>query len=442
MNLIIRRGTHEIGGSCVEITSGKSRIVLDLGVPLVSPGDKKARFEILSIRGKTPRQLLDEKILPQVPGLYANVQDAPPPQAVLISHAHQDHYGFLEYLNPEIPIYLGSKTEVLIEASSMFSHSNFNIRNFQRKPLKNKKPVQIGDFRVTPYLMDHSAFDAMAFLIEAEGKSIFYSGDFRAHGRKSKLFEDLISHPPAPVDALIMEGTTLGRSAEKFKTEQEIEIDIIYLVKKYKGLKLVMVSGQNIDRIVGLYRAALQTKSHLVVDLYTAYVLDSLKVSTLPHPASSWKNFRVLYTKPHARKLLNSEHKEFLKKCNPFEINFREIARSPGRFIVVYRETSKSKIELIKNFKDAVMIYSMYEGYKKDDSFKKVQAFLDKHEIALENAHTSGHASPADLNRLALALNPRRLIPIHTCEPEGYNEFGSFVDVLKDNEVFEIPKRS
>jgi ribonuclease J len=37
MKLVIHRGTHEIGGSCVEVysNSGKSRLIIDVGMPLV-----------------------------------------------------------------------------------------------------------------------------------------------------------------------------------------------------------------------------------------------------------------------------------------------------------------------------------------------------------------------------------------------------------------------
>ena len=41
MKIIIHRGTHEIGGSCVEIQSKKSRILIDIGMPLVKKdGDR------------------------------------------------------------------------------------------------------------------------------------------------------------------------------------------------------------------------------------------------------------------------------------------------------------------------------------------------------------------------------------------------------------------
>jgi ribonuclease J len=56
----------------------------------------------------------------------------------------------------------------------------------------------IGPFRVTPFLVDHSAYDAYGLLIESGGKRLFYSGDFRAHGRKGMLFDRLIAQPPNP----------------------------------------------------------------------------------------------------------------------------------------------------------------------------------------------------------------------------------------------------
>lgn len=35
MKIKIHRGTQEVGGSCVELQSGDTRIVVDLGLPLV-----------------------------------------------------------------------------------------------------------------------------------------------------------------------------------------------------------------------------------------------------------------------------------------------------------------------------------------------------------------------------------------------------------------------
>ena len=75
--------------------------------------------------------------------------------------------------------------------------------------------------------MDHSAFDAHGFLVEAGGKSVFYTGDFRGHGRKRKLLDRLIKKPPK-VDALMMEGTLVGERSN----ESTMPVKILELYQK------------------------------------------------------------------------------------------------------------------------------------------------------------------------------------------------------------------
>lgn len=77
---------------------------------------------------------------------------------------------------------------------------------------RSHAPFEVGPFRITPYLMDHSAYDAHGLLVEAAGKRLFYSGDFRGHGRKAKMFEQFLADPPPDVDLLLMEGTTLAET--------------------------------------------------------------------------------------------------------------------------------------------------------------------------------------------------------------------------------------
>ena len=61
-----------------------------------------------------------------------------------------------------------------------------NKGKFTRKTtdLKPNEPVIVKDIKVTPLLVDHSAYNAYMLLIEAEGKKILHTGDFRNHGFK------------------------------------------------------------------------------------------------------------------------------------------------------------------------------------------------------------------------------------------------------------------
>ena len=88
--------------------------------------------------------------------------------------------------------------------------------------------MSVGPFEVTPRLNDHSAFDAYSLVIEADDRTILYTGDIRGHGRKRALFEALLADPPVGVDVMLMEGTHVRpdptHDDEDFETEEDLEL--------------------------------------------------------------------------------------------------------------------------------------------------------------------------------------------------------------------------
>jgi ribonuclease J len=187
MKLTIHRGTHEIGGSCLELTSssGQTRLVIDVGLPLVNVD--RSPFEWNKYKSLNPDQLLGEKILPRIMGLYEN--DEPRVTGVLLSHAHLDHYGLFRFIHSDIPLYMSKGSGSLAEVSNIFLGTNVKLD--MANTFAMWQPFQVGEFTITPYLVDHSAPDAAAFLIEGDGQRLFYTGDFRGHGRKCVLLERL-----------------------------------------------------------------------------------------------------------------------------------------------------------------------------------------------------------------------------------------------------------
>ena len=96
MNIIIHRGTHQIGGSAIEISTKSTRIILDFGNELS----------------------LDEKYIPinlDIDGVTKGMLDC---DGIVISHYHMDHLGQLTAALPEIPLYMGmlSKEVAMISA--------------------------------------------------------------------------------------------------------------------------------------------------------------------------------------------------------------------------------------------------------------------------------------------------------------------------------------
>ncbi len=199
MRACIRRGATQIGGTCIEVESQGSRIVLDVGLPLDADPDPA--------------------LVPDVSGLAAPDDTL---LAVFISHPHRDHYGLLPLSGARPRVFMGESARRVLEAASLFWPGAAGLG--PAEPLHHKTPIDLGPFRVTPYAVDHSAYDAYALLVEADGERLFYSGDLRAHGRKGALFAQLLREGIADLDALLLEGTTLGRPAGKpYPSEEDVQ---------------------------------------------------------------------------------------------------------------------------------------------------------------------------------------------------------------------------
>ena len=437
MHFCIHRGSSEIGGSCVEIFTKTTRIVVDLGMPLVDrQGDD---FDSHSLKNKKVKQLIDEKILPDIEGLYDQNN---PVDGLLISHPHQDHYGLLKYITGGVPVYLGKATHELIKIGGLFANNEIEIKNPQY--FSAWKSFTIGDIKITPYLMDHSAFDSYLFLIEGEGKRLIYSGDFRSHGRKGKLFEHFKTLNLGAVDVLLMEGTVVSREEHyKNKPENFIEQEIEKLFKESKP-NLVYASGQNIDRIVSLYRAAKRNKKIFVIDLYQAAVLEKVtkftRNKTIPYPSASFPEIRVYFPQNQISRLYSKDRNDIINRLYRYRIKVEEISKLASRIVMLVRPSYKNEKKLFSGIKNGNIVYSLWSGYlKKPYTSSFIDLLENKYGYTMHHIHTGGHADVQTLQELVEAVNPKQLVPMHTFSPEVFKDFfNAEVRLTKDGEIIKV----
>ena len=431
MNFKIHRGTDEIGGSCVEVWTESTRIVVDFGMPLVNPD--KTQFNSREIQNTSTFELVKNGVLPDIQGLYEKTSNI----VLILSHAHQDHYGLINYLPKDCNVYLGKATQKLIEITNIFTNQNFVISNPNH--FESGKAFTVGDIEITPYLMDHSAFDAYAFMIKANGKSLFYSGDFRVHGRKAKAFDWFSYNAEQNIDYLLLEGTTIGREDQSFPTETEIETEFVETFKQVKGINLIYTSGQNIDRLVSIYRACKRTGRTLAIDFYIANVLKELSElgAKIPYPSNNFPEIKVFFPYRLSRMISNQGNKKLLYRFKAYKITKEEIDEQFDKIVMIVRPSMLRDLEYLQKLDNGTFTYSLWSGYRKEKLTKEFIETLVAKGMTEKQIHTSGHADRDGLKRMIDVLKPKNLVPIHTFDGNEYEAIFKNVKVLrlKDNEI-------
>jgi ribonuclease J len=404
----------EIGGTCVEIESQGKRIVLDVGLPL---------------------DVADPETVPLHP---IKGFDAPDPGllGVVISHPHQDHYGLAHRLPKETPFLIGKAAEAILAAADVFSPAGLRLENVLY--LQDHSPITLGPFTITPYLVDHSAYDAYAILVEAGGARLFYTGDLRAHGRKRNLFAKLLRVPPEHIDVLLMEGTTIGRieAVSGCPTEAKLEERFVELFKQTPGMPLVWCSGQNIDRIVTIFRACKRAGRQFIIDMYTAHVLRATGNEHLPQ--AGWGEIKVFLPKSQKWQIIQKKEFQLADSYKASRIYPEQLPNEASRSVMLFRPSMMRDIEEAACLSGSRLIYSVWAGYLKNAKNKPLLDWLRQLGIPLDECHTSGHAAVRDLVKLRNTFLKAVLVPIHTDQPGQFEKVFGNVQRHDDGEWWSV----
>ena len=385
MNITIHRGINQIGGCITEITTANSKIIIDLGSNL--PGSKVEEFTKQDIERITAGA-----------------------DAVFYTHFHGDHVGLSGYVHDNVGQYIGKgaqevnicKYSVLAKHDSKYEHDLKVAQNM--KTYEEAQTYNVGDkgeIYITPFFVDHSAFDSYMFLIEADKKSILHTGDFRGHGYLSKGLEKILNLKARNIDVLITEGTMLSRLNENVVHENTIKTEAIKLLKKdnHPHFLFALCSSTDMDRLASFHAACKETGAKFLCDSYQKSVLDIFTKYAAPY--SDLFNF-------------NDETTKVLGENCSFDWDLR-----PNGFIMPVRAGSQLDFvrKILYYFPDAELVYSMWKGYIEGTDEQKNQNVIDFVNLfhgQYHYLHTSGHADVNTLEKVCKITNPSiGVIPIH-----------------------------
>ena len=440
MQITIYRGTHEVGGTMIEMKTETTRILLDAGYPLFYQG------EVIddSMKKLPYQELLKLGVIPKIKGLYH--WDRPEFDAVLISHAHSDHFGLLQYLHPDIPIYLSPVTDKLIKMNLTFPIPDYGSRDVRW--ITMYEDVAIGDCCIKPFLMDHSAFGAGAFEIKCEEKTVIYTSDFRGHGWRRQYLERFLSEVKKGPDLLLIEGTTLGRTDEKELTEQQLHEEFCRIMEESTGIVLCQPTSQNIDRIISFYSAAKKAGKIFIMDIYTANLLYELRKTVkkisgcraereLPVPSLLRPDIHVFSPMLLSKKMDRILGKRYAKRFKAFRISKRMIKRNQKNIVMLIRPAALHDLKSM-GLKNGLLIYSMWQAYREKSYQVKLEEYLKSRGFKDVYLHTSGHAFEEDIKKVITELSPKEIVPIHTFSPETFFDLSRKVTLQKDGVSFRL----
>ncbi|MFX0073898.1 MAG: MBL fold metallo-hydrolase RNA specificity domain-containing protein [Candidatus Hermodarchaeota archaeon] len=511
MNIEIYGGIGEIGGNKIFVNIGDKKFLFDFGL---SFGENQKYYSEF-LKPRKLNGIIDYLYLGLIPPLnklyrndlitpFSDILNSDPyniittnenlADAFFLSHAHLDHYQFMGFLKQETPIYMNWISHMVLEHLASTSTDylldealNF-YESFKMVPKKRKsengeveykrakkpdykkseikRPIRIlkegkpsrfksskGEVNITQFQIDHSIPGACSFIIENDGRSIVYTGDFRRHGFHSEWVDDFIvkACDSNPI-SIITEGTRVpsldefrkGSYRDDEQTENAVKTLASDIVKNHPGLILVRCSPRNLDRILLYYSLAKKFDRRFAITPKIFHLIDSfrMKFDNMGEdrikqyydyynlPDYSDKNFVVYLPRKGWGKFEATDYRSFENDIFRIDnyITYKDVKKEPDKYLLYLDYFMLSElIDIEQKPNSTVFLNSITDPFNEEMNIQeeKLNAWLKKFDISkTETIHSSGHCSVDELINFLQKINADKIIPIHTEHPETFQEFG------------------
>jgi ribonuclease J len=384
LRIIPLGGVGEVGKNITAIESAGEILVVDCGLAFPEP-------EMLGI----------DLVIPDVSYLEEHRDRV---RAIIITHGHEDHTGGLPYVLPKIPgtpIYATRLTQGLI-TGKLREHKLLD-RTTQHT-LEPGVELSIGQFRVTPFRVNHSIPDGVGYLIQTPLGRIVHTGDFKIDltppdGRRADL--GLIARfGNDGVDFLLSDSTRAEKEGYTL-SEETVGISLRQLIAEAPGRVIVATFASNIGRVQQVIDAAAADGRKMValgrsMEQNTAIALELGYLDDRGGTLVKKDQLQRLAKDRLVVMTTGSQGEPMSGLTRMSNRDHRNVTVEPGDTVIISASPIPGNEEAVAKtidnlFKEGAMVH--YEP--------------------LKHCHVSGHGSREELKLMLGLVKPAHFIPIH-----------------------------
>jgi ribonuclease J len=429
-------GVGEIGGNKILLQDGDTKIWLDFGRSFTL-GEEYYTGWLQPRRRNGLTDYFEFNLLPRIPALYSQQalertdlpHQAPDFDATFITHAHTDHVAHISFLDPEIPVYTGEGTKLFMEAMERTSSwANYGEHDYQN--FRTGDTIKVGTLELEPIHVDHSIPAAYGYIIHTPTGNIVYTGDLRAHGPRHGMTEEFLeaAEHAEPI-AMISEGTRMElRGRRRNHSESQVYKGIVQVCGEAdeKGKIVLYTHGpRDMDRLRTFATAAEGCSRRIVVNTKVAHLLHRLvedKLLDLPDPLKD-DIVGVYYKRKRSCQYAEKDYYTWERAYMDAMVTSEDLRERPQDFMVTINFTEFAELIDIQPEAGSPFIYSMSEPFSEEDLEDQVMHnWLDHFNLRYLQLHASGHLSRKELVEAINTVNPKRIFPVHTENPELFKK--------------------
>ena len=327
--------------------------------------------------------------------LIPDLSTLPPPDALIITHGHEDHIGAVAHVVkhfPKIKIFAPRFAAALIRRKLNLNKLQKEITIFEAN-----KPLVFADMQITPLAVNHSIPQTHLLLLEMLNHPLClcYASDFKADQEAFKALSSFNKNNKYSKRILCADSTNI-LSEQRTRHERDLVANFEQITSTAPGRLFITLFASNIERIQNLVNLGAKFGKPVI-------------------PYGRSMNY---YIETAIEENLLSGYEKVIKRAESVANHQNSIilvSGCQGEFRGCLGRIANNADNIFKPHQDDTFVFSSkaIPGNEKNIAIILNRLSATNCKIITQNVHVSGHPGPDDLKELYNAFCPTDIIPLH-----------------------------